>query len=161
MTAVDPLTLEVKTKTPTPDLIEQMGLVYIVRRARAAGKGIEAFNKGEATIGTGPFRFVEWVPGDHVTLQRNERYWGEKPAFEKVTIKLITNDAARVAALRSGAVELIDAVPPGDVKTLGGMKDIKLFSIASARIIYLALDTDRDACPSSPARTASRSSRTR
>jgi len=54
MTAVDPLTLEVKTKTPTPDLIDQMGLVYIVRRARAAGKGVEAFNKGEATVGTGP-----------------------------------------------------------------------------------------------------------
>jgi peptide/nickel transport system substrate-binding protein len=147
MTAVDPSTLEVKTKTPTPDLIDQMGLVYIVRRARAAGKGVEAFNKGEATVGTGPFRFVEWVPGDHVTLQRNERYWGEKPAFDKVTIKLITNNAARVAALRTGAVQLIDAVPPADLKALGGMKDIKLFSTASSRIIYLALDTDRDTSP--------------
>ena len=45
-------------------------------------------------------------------------YWGKKPAFENVTIKFIANDAARVAALRSGSVDLIDAVPPGDVKTL-------------------------------------------
>jgi peptide/nickel transport system substrate-binding protein len=147
MVAVDPLTIEVKTKSPTPDLMDQIGLVYIVEKKRAEGKRLDAFAKGEAAIGTGPFRFKEWVPGDHITLERNERYWGEKPAFETVTIKLITNNAARVAALRTGAVQLIDAVPPSDIKALSAMKEVRLFSIASSRIIYLALDTERDASP--------------
>ena len=96
-----------------------MGLVYIVQKKLAEGKTIEAFNDRSAAIGTGPYKVKEWVPGDHVTLVRNEPIWGKKPAFDNVTIKFIANDAARVAALRSGSVDLIDAVPPGDVKTLG------------------------------------------
>jgi peptide/nickel transport system substrate-binding protein len=147
MTALDPRTIEFKTKGPTPDFIEQIGLVYIVQKKLAEGKSIEAFNNGSATIGTGPYKLKEWVPSDHVTLARNDGYWGPKPAFENVTIKFIANDAARVAALRSGAVDLIDAVPPGDVKTLSNIKGIKLSSIASARIIYLALDSSRDDSP--------------
>lgn len=87
------------------------------------------------------------MPGDRIELVRNDAYWGPKPAFENVTVKFIANDAARVAALRSGAVDLIDAVPPGDVKTLSGIKTLRLASIASARLVYLALDTSRETSP--------------
>ena len=147
MTAIDPQTIEFKTKGPTPDFIEQVGLVYIVQKKLAEGKSIEAFNDRSAAVGTGPYKVKEWVPGDHMTLVRNATYWGPKPAFENVTIKFIANDAARVAALRSGSVDLIDAVPPGDVKSLSSIRDIKLSSIASARVIYLALDSSRDESP--------------
>ncbi|KAB0264420.1 ABC transporter substrate-binding protein [Microvirga brassicacearum] len=147
MKAVDPLTIEFKTKSPTPEFIEQIGLVYIVQKKLAEGKSIEAFNDRSAAIGTGAYKVKEWVPGDHITLVRNDKFWGKKPAFDTVTIKFIANDAARVAALRSGSVDLIDAVPPGDVKTLEKTKGIKLSSIASARNIYLALDSSRDESP--------------
>ena len=147
MTAIDPQTIEFKTKGPTPDFIEQVGLVFIVQKKLAAGKTIEAFNDRSAAVGTGPYKVKEWVPGDHLTLVRNETYWGPKPAFENVTVKFIANDAARVAALRSGSVDLIDAVPPGDVKTLSNSSGIKLSSIASARVVYLALDSTRDESP--------------
>lgn len=147
MTAVDPLTIEFKTKGPTPDFIEQVGLVYIVQKKAAEGKSIEAFNAGSAAIGTGPYRLKSWTPGDSIALVRNDNYWGKKPDFENATIKYISNDAARVAALRSGAVDLIDAVPPGDVKTLSGVKGIRLTSIPSARVIYLALDASREESP--------------
>ncbi len=147
MTAIDPQTIEFKTKGPTPDFIEQVGLVYIVQKKLAAGKTIEAFNDRSAAVGTGPYKVKEWVPGDHLTLVRNETYWGPKPAFENVTVKFIANDAARVAALRSGAVDLIDAVPPGDVKTLSTLSGIRLSSIASARVVYLALNSTRDESP--------------
>jgi peptide/nickel transport system substrate-binding protein len=147
MSVIDPQTIEFKTKGPTPDFIEQVGLVYIVQKKLAEGKSIEAFNNGSAAIGTGAYKVKEWVPGDHLSLVRNDKYWGPKPAFENVTIKFIANDAARVAALRSGAVDLIDAVPPGDVKNLSTVKGIALSSIASARVVYLALDSSRDESP--------------
>ncbi|MBZ6075926.1 ABC transporter substrate-binding protein [Microvirga puerhi] len=147
MTVVDPQTIEFKTKGPTPDFIEQVGLVYIVQKKLADGKSIEAFNDRSAAIGTGPYKVKEWVPGDHITLVRNESYWGKKPAFDNVTVKFIANDAARVAALRSGSVDLIDAVPPGDVRSLSNVNGLKLWSIASARVVYLALDASRDESP--------------
>jgi peptide/nickel transport system substrate-binding protein len=147
MTALDPLTIEFKTKVPTPDFIEQIGFVYIVEKAAAEGASLEDFNSGKAAIGTGAYKFKEWVPGDRMVMERNPAFWGAKQDFDTVTVKFISNDASRVAALRSGAVDLIDGVPPGDVKTLSGVSGIKLFSIPSARLIYLALDSARDKTP--------------
>ncbi len=130
-----------------PQFLETAGLLYIVEKAAAEGKAIEDFNSGVATIGSGPYKFKEWMPGDHLTLVRNDNYWGEKPDYETVTFKFISNDAARVAALRSGAVDLIDAVPPNDVASLKAVAGLKLFPVASTRLIYLALDSNRDTSP--------------
>ena len=147
MTAVDDHTITFKTKTPMPQFIETAGLLYIVEKKVADGKPIEDFNNGSAAIGSGAYKFKEWVPGDHLTLVRNDNYWGEKPDYQTVTFKFISNDAARVAALRSGAVDLIDAVPPNDVNSLKGVKGLKLFPVSSTRLIYLAMDSNRDTSP--------------
>ena len=147
LTAVDATTLEVKTEAPTPDLMERVGFVYILQRAAAQGKSLQDYNKGDGTVGSGPYKFKEWVPGDRVVLTRNDAYWGRKPDFETVTIKFISNDAARVAALRSGSVDLIDGVPPADLPTLEKTAGIKVHTTASARLIYLALDGTRDESP--------------
>ena len=118
MEIVDPLTIRFTTTKPTPQFMELAGMVYIVSKAAAEGASIEAFNSGEAAIGTGPYKFVSWTPGDHYALARNETYWGEAPDFENVTYRLMSNSAARVAALLAGDVDLIDSVPPGDVAVL-------------------------------------------
>ena len=47
------------------------------------------FNSGEAAIGTGQYKFVDWKPGDTITLTRNDDYWGEKAAFEGIEVKPI------------------------------------------------------------------------
>ena len=147
MKAVDNLTVEFKTKKPTPDFMEQIGFVYILEKKVAQGATIEDYNSGKAAIGTGAYKFKSWSPGDNLTLTKNDGFWGKKQDFDNVTIKFISNDASRVAALRSGSVDLIDAVPPLDVKTIQGISGLKVFSIASARLIYLALDSARDKSP--------------
>ena len=145
--AVDATTLEVTTDAPTPDLMERIGFVYILQRAAAQGKSTQDYNRGDGTVGSGPYRFKEWVPGERVVLTRNDAYWGKKPDFETVTIRFISNDAARVAALRSGAVDLIDGVPPTDVPGLEAVPGLKVHTTASSRLIYLALDSARDESP--------------
>ncbi|GAA4130680.1 ABC transporter substrate-binding protein [Aminobacter aganoensis] len=147
MEIVDPQTIRFTTKKPTPQFMELAGMVYIVSKKATEGKTSQDFIGGAAAIGTGPYKFVEWVPGDRLVLQRNDEFWGEKPEFEKVTFRAISNAAARVAALRSGAVDLIDGVPPADVATLKGVENIALHSTPSSRIIYLALDSARDESP--------------
>jgi peptide/nickel transport system substrate-binding protein len=147
MEAVDPLTVRFKTKTPTPQFIEQVGLVYIVSKKASEGKTTNDFNSGIAAVGTGPYVFKEWVPGDRLVLAPNPHYWGEKPAFDNVTIKFISNNAARIAALLSGSVDLIDGVPPADVATVNDSGKAKVYSTTSGRLIYLALDSARDQSP--------------
>lgn len=145
--AIGATTLEIRTKAPTPDLMDQIGLVYIVEKKLALGQGAEAFTSGRAMVGTGPFRFVSFVPGDRLQLVRNERYWGTPPAFEHVTIRTITNPAARVAALRAGEVDLINAVPSVEVKLLEATPGLHVFSVPSTRVAYLALDSMRQTSP--------------
>jgi len=147
MKAVDPRTLRFETKTPNPEFMEQIGRVYIVSKKATDGRQSADFSNPAVAIGTGPYKFRQWVPGDRLVMARNDAYWGQKPAFENVTVRFMTNDAARVAALRSGTVDLIDSVPPADLKALRAMSGVHLFATPSARIIYLALDSSRDPTP--------------
>lgn len=145
--AAGPLTLRIRTKAPTPDFMEQIGLVYILSRRAAEGKRSEDFNTGAAAIGTGPYKFKRWQPGDSLELERNDHYWGRRPDFDRVVIRYIANDAARISALLSGSVDLIDSVPPTDARNLKGKPGYTLYQSPSARLIYLALDSARDASP--------------
>ena len=145
MSIVDDHTIRFTTKTPNPLFVESIGTVYIVSKAATDGKESNDFNSGAAAIGTGPYKFVSWSPGDRLILERNDNYWGEKPAYATVTMRFISNDAARVAALLSGAVDLIDLVPPADLPSLRGNVDLKVYDTPTVRLIYLALNQNDDA----------------
>lgn len=145
--AIDPLTLRIRTARPTPLLMEQIGFVFIIPAKLGPNVGVEDFNSGKAAIGTGPYRFRQWVPNDRLTLDANPAWWGGKPTFEGVTLKFIPNNAARTAALLSGGVDLIDGVQPADVPRLSTTANTHVFSIPSVRLVYLALNSTRDQSP--------------
>jgi peptide/nickel transport system substrate-binding protein len=144
---VDPLTLRITTNTPSPAFVEQIGLVYIVSQRATAGHASDAYRLPAVAVGTGPYRLVRWIPGDRLELVRNEHYWGKRPIFDACTIRFVSNDAARLSALLSGAVDMIDNVPPIALDRLRRAPNVALFSGPSARLIYLALDSSRDASP--------------
>ena len=62
----------------------------------------EAFNAGQAAIGTGPYKLARFTKGDRIILERNDAYWGEKPAWQRVIFRPITSAGPRVAALLVG-----------------------------------------------------------
>jgi peptide/nickel transport system substrate-binding protein len=145
-TVVDPYTIRFKTKGPYPLLPVDLSTIHIVSdKAEQAPTG--DFNSGKAAIGTGPFKFVEYVPGDRIVLARNDAFWGEKAPWAKVTLKLITNNSARVAALLAGDVQIIDQVPTSDVGKLKSNSGISLSRTVSNRVIYLHVDSFRDQSP--------------
>src|SRR3546814_826901 len=98
-------------------------------------------------IGTGPYKFVEWVKGDRIVLEANPDYWGGKPQWDRVEFKPISSGPARVAALLAGDVDVIDVVPTVDIRKLKKNKDVVLSSGVSNRIIYLHMDQQRDKTP--------------
>ena len=141
---VDDHTLHVRTKTPYPLLPNSLASVPIVSRAIGMDAEPTEFNDGSKLYGTGPYKFVEFVAGDHVTYVANEDYWGGDPKWDKVTIRWIKSGPARVAALLSGDVDAIASVPTTDVDKLDADPDISVFCDQSTRVIYWSLDVSRE-----------------
>ncbi|MCA3152476.1 MAG: ABC transporter substrate-binding protein, partial [Rhodocyclaceae bacterium] len=112
---VDPYTIRLRTATPYGPLPLDLSNVFIVSRKVAEAASSDDFNTGKAVIGTGPWRFSSWRRGDAVELLRNDQHWGLKPAFERVTLRIITSDPTRMAALLSGDVDAIETVPTADI----------------------------------------------
>ena len=146
-TAVDAHTLVIETDQLDPILLNEILNVWIVSRKNGADATTADYNSGKAAIGTGPYREVEWVRGDRMVLARFDGYFGEKPDWERVPYKPITTDAARVAALLSGDVDLIGTVPGNDVAGLQQNPKITVGTLASNRCYFWTLDVDRDASP--------------
>ena len=144
---VDPLTLRFKTATPYPLMPNDMSTIFILSARVAKGAATEDFNSGKATIGTGPFRFVRYAKGDRIEFTRNETYWGAKPAWDKVTLRVITADPTRVAALLAGDVRAIENVPTSDIARIAKSNDLTLYRTVSHRLMYIHLDGDRDRSP--------------
>jgi ABC-type dipeptide transport system, periplasmic component len=80
----------------------------------------------ETAIGTGPFRLVEWVPGSHLIFERNEDYWDEgKPYLDRLILRIITDPAARAAALETGEIDIgSNPVPLSDLDRLRSHPDL-------------------------------------
>ncbi len=144
---IDPLTIRIHTKGPAPTLLVDLEAIAILSRHAAEGRSTADFNSGRATIGTGPYRFIEWVPGNHLKLERNPSYWGGVEPWEHVTIRPIANDGARVASILSGDVDMIEGVPAADRDRIAADPRLALSECDAFRIIYINMDTARDVSP--------------
>ena len=147
MTVVDPLTLQIRTNGPAPLLPNDLSVLPIVSRRAAEGKTTAQFDDTSAAIGTGPYRYVRWDRGAVVIMARNDHYWGGRPPWDHVAIRPISNGASRVAALLSGDVDMIEAVPSDTVAQLTEDARVHLFSADSNRMIFISLDSARDQSP--------------
>jgi peptide/nickel transport system substrate-binding protein len=108
-------------------------------------KAIESGDAAREPVGTGPFKFVEWVQGDHITLERNEDYFRDGlPYLDGVEFKFLLVDQSRIEALRSGELDWADAVPLQQLETL---KSDEAFNYVTAPLAgipdFLALNTTK------------------
>ena len=138
--AVDPLTVRIRTAQPNPFLPEAMIDLAIVSRKATEGRATSDFTSGAAMATYGPYRFVSYAPGDRLIVERNETYAGPKPYWQRVTFRVLGNDAARVAALLTGEVDFIEFVPPSDIPTLRGNPAVALHDGPTGRVICFLFD---------------------
>ena len=131
----DSHTIDFITDSINPMLPNQFPNSFIISRKAAEGKETKDFSSGAAAIGTGPFTFVEYVPGQHVKLKKNPSYWGKSATWDNVDLRIIPNDAARVAALLGGDIDLADFIPPNDVPKLKERKEVIVHTGPSYRTI--------------------------
>jgi peptide/nickel transport system substrate-binding protein len=141
---VDPLTIRLKTDGPYPLLPTDLAQVAMLDKQTHEGAATEDFNSGKVAIGAGPFRFVSFRSGDRLELERNEDYWGPKPAWQRVSYRIITNNGARMAAMLAGDVDMIDQVPTNDIARLRREPRVKISEKDGLRVIFLGTDQSRD-----------------
>lgn len=144
---VDDHTVHFKTESPYPLMGNDVSTVPVISAAVGCGATTEDFNAGRAAVGTGPFKFESYKPGESIVVVRNDDYWGEKAAWDSVEFRPIKSGPTRVAALLAGDVDMISGVPTTDIGTLKGNGDVTLSQGVSNRVIYLHLDQFREDSP--------------
>jgi len=148
---VDPLTVQVVTANSAPD--QPDNLTSIPSRPPKYAKEVGDDGIGKRAVGTGPYKFVEWVRDDHISLVRNEDYWGPKPPAARVTIRPIPEGATRVAALLAGEVDVVEGIPIPDIPRVMKNKAFRVLSKPGPRLIFVAMDAFRDRGGKHPAGT--------
>ncbi|WP_423409486.1 ABC transporter substrate-binding protein [Heyndrickxia sp. MSNUG] len=98
----------------------------------------------ENPVGTGPFKFKEWKRNDKVTLVKNENYWEKGlPKLDEVIFRVIPENSARLNALNTGEVDIIDGVNFSDVESIEKNPDLQTFYRPSLNVAYLGLNNER------------------
>lgn len=143
---VDPLTIQLTTAAPAPLLPNDLTRIFIVSRKAAEKATTDDFNQGKVVGGTGPFKLVKYSKGEYLQVARFDGYWGPKPAWSSVTLKFLPNDPARMAALLSSDVQLIENVQANLVAQFKANKDLNVFEKMSNRYMFLYTD-HRDTSP--------------
>ena len=111
---VDPATVRIVLKSPSGAFLAQLtdraGMILPPKATEAAGKDFAAH-----PVCSGPFKFVERVPQDHVTLERFADYWDAKDIhFDKVVYQVLVDSSVRLANLKAGTVDIVEYVAPTD-----------------------------------------------
>jgi peptide/nickel transport system substrate-binding protein len=104
--AVDATTVKVTLDHPVGNFLFHMGWGDAVMVAPET-----AADNATHPVGTGPFKFSDWVQGDHVELTRNEDYWGEPVKLDKATFKFISDPTAAFAAVMAGDIDAFPVFP--------------------------------------------------
>jgi len=144
---IDDYTVHAITESPYPLMANDISTIPVISDSAGCGAETEDFNAGTAAVGTGPFKFSNYKPGESITLVRNDDYWGDAPAWSEVEFRPIKSGPSRVAALLAGDVDMIAGVPTTDITTLESKDDIQLSQGVSNRVIYLHMDQFREDSP--------------
>ncbi|MBO6511286.1 MAG: ABC transporter substrate-binding protein, partial [Roseibium sp.] len=122
---IDDYTVHAITEAPYPLMANDISTIPVISDSAGCGAATEDFNAGTAAVGTGPFKFSNYKPGESITLVRNDDYWGDAPAWSEVEFRPIKSGPSRVAALLAGDVDMIAGVPTTDIETLKGKDNIQ------------------------------------
>jgi len=140
MEKIDDYTVKLTLKDPNASIMTSMAMftVAIVSPANAEKFKEDAFKN---PCGTGPFKFVEWVKDDHITLEANEDYWRERTQLDQLIFRVIEDPSARLLALEVGEIHGMEYPNPSDLERIEANSDLKLMTEPGMNVGYMAMNT--------------------
>jgi peptide/nickel transport system substrate-binding protein len=132
---VDDYTIDLITENPSRSMLANLGYLFIMPPKATKELG-DRF--GVQPIGTGKFVLEKYYPNERIVLKRNDNYWGQKPKLEKLTAKILPEDATRLAALETGEVSLIPNLSPDAIDRMKANPKLSVVVGDPARIMHIA-----------------------
>lgn len=142
---VDDLNVIIHMNEPSSALISSLahsgGAILnkkVVEELDATGKTMDS-----NMIGTGPYKFESWNPGDSVSLVRNDEYFGEKPANGGLQLRVITEESSRTIALETGEIDVVLDVASTDANRIRDNSELDLVEYESTQVEFLVMNTQK------------------
>jgi len=137
---VDPYTITVRTKQPDILLPYRLGELFGGMLSPNVARSADAATLGTKPVGTGPFKLVEWVKNERLVLEAFDGYWRGPASIQRITVRPILEDAARIAALQAGEVDFISNVPYQRISELEKDPNLIVKTVSTPRIFFVAID---------------------
>jgi peptide/nickel transport system substrate-binding protein len=133
---VDPMTLRLRLREPHAPLLASLCIP-------AAHLISPKFIDQRHPVGTGPFRFIEWLPNERIVLEANPDYWEGKPKIERLTFKVVPDSATRLIQLQTGQIQAMDGIDPNSLPIIRADKSLKLLTAPGLNVCYLAFNCQK------------------
>ena len=138
---IDDYTVEITLAQPNAAFMANMYTAmlpeHILGEVDPGEWGNHDFNR--APVGNGKYKFVEWKPGQYITLERNEEYYGTKPAIKNVTVQFGA-DTTLVAALMNGEVDVLYNLPASEIENGEAMPNSSVYTYEQMTVSYIGLN---------------------
>jgi peptide/nickel transport system substrate-binding protein len=139
--AVDDYTVKFTLKEPLAPILANMAMSMF---NIASPEAIKTYGTkyGTPEVGyvcTGPYKFVEWVSSDHITLKRNPDYWGKIPGnVEEIVFRVIPDNSARFLALKAGDIQMMEEANVEDLKAAEADPSLRILTRPALNTAYVA-----------------------
>ena len=149
---VDPFTINLILSQPYSPLLDALAQVYLGIASPAALSTYSNNRYQFHQVGTGPFEFVEFIPGERIVIRRNPVYaWGPsfydipgENAVNEIEFRFFTDPPTRILALESGAAQIMGELLPTDARALTGNSTIQLVPVSiPGQPLQFIMNTDR------------------
>ena len=143
--ALDEQRLQFKLKKSNAALLANLAIfpAYIVSPKSLAdyGEGMQRH-----PVGTGPFKFKEWLPNDKIVIEANPEYWGKKPKLGRVVFKVVPDNASRLALVQSAqsGAHAMDGLDPNSLPIVAGDTNLRLNQAPGLNLAYLAFNCRKE-----------------
>lgn len=121
---IDDYTLEITLSEPSAPFIVALDDARVMPRHIVQEVGHNAF--GRQPVGSGPFRFVEWIPDQQVVLEAYPAYFGGEPSLDRLVFRTIPEGSVRMIELEAGSIDITLDIPPHHLATLEADPDIRI-----------------------------------
>jgi len=139
---VDDFTVMFTLSTPMAPFLANlaMDMFAISSPAAVEAAGEDYGTPSAGCVGTGSFKFVEWVEGDRIVVEANDDYWGGRPKVDQIIWRVIPDDSARFLALQAGDIDGLETATVEDLATAESDPNMAIMTRPALNTGYLAFN---------------------